>query len=84
MNIIWFKRDLRVSDHAPLTAAIESGRTLALYILEPLMWKEKDLDTRHYQFLQESITDLSEQLNKINLPLTVKVGNVENLSLIHI
>ena len=79
MNIIWFKRDLRVSDHAPLTAAIESGRTLALYILEPLMWKEKDLDTRHYQFLQESITDLSEQLNKINLPLTVKVGNVENI-----
>ncbi len=33
MNIVWFKRDLRLSDHAPLKAAIEDGESfLMLYI----------------------------------------------------
>ena len=79
MNIVWFKRDLRVSDHSPLASAVAQGRTLALYILEPLMWQEKDLDARHYEFLLESILDLKSQLKKINLTLTVKVGKPEHI-----
>jgi deoxyribodipyrimidine photo-lyase len=28
MEIVWFKRDLRVHDHAPLAAACASGRSV--------------------------------------------------------
>ncbi len=79
MNVVWFKRDLRISDHDPLASAIESGATLALYIFEPALWQGKDLDSRHYHFLQESLTDLDIQLKKINLRLTIKVGDVEDV-----
>jgi len=79
MNVVWFKRDLRITDHVPLASAIGQGQTLALYILEPLIWQERDLDARHYEFLQESISCLDLQLKKINLPLTIKVGNAEDI-----
>jgi deoxyribodipyrimidine photo-lyase len=36
MNVVWFKRDLRLADHAPLAAAIDRGEPLLLlYIVEP-------------------------------------------------
>ena len=79
MNVVWFKRDLRVSDHAPLTSATQSNPTLALYIVEPLLWREKDLSARHYAFLQESLLDLQSQLKKLNFRLLIKVGHAEEI-----
>ena len=35
LNIVWFKRDLRIEDHAPLAMAARSGQVLPLYIVEP-------------------------------------------------
>jgi len=36
INIVWFKRDLRLSDHQPLAAALALRQPLLLiYILEP-------------------------------------------------
>ena len=36
INIVWFKRDLRVSDHAPLrTAALDKRPLLCVYLFEP-------------------------------------------------
>ncbi|MFZ4634279.1 MAG: deoxyribodipyrimidine photo-lyase [Saprospiraceae bacterium] len=38
IHLIWFKRDLRLTDHAPITAAVNSGaRLLFLYVFEPSM-----------------------------------------------
>ena len=35
MNVVWFKRDLRLADHAPLAAAVDRGEPLLLlYIVE--------------------------------------------------
>ncbi|MDA0831452.1 MAG: deoxyribodipyrimidine photo-lyase [Proteobacteria bacterium] len=79
MNVVWFKRDLRVSDHAPLTSATQSGPTLALYILEPLLWREKDLSARHYAFLQQSLLDLQSQLKKLNFRLIIRIGQAEDV-----
>ena len=56
MEIIWFKRDLRVHDHAPLVAALASGRPLLpLYIVEPDLWAQPDASARHYEFLREAL-----------------------------
>ena len=40
-SIVWFERDLRLADHAALTAAAERGRVLALFV-EPPAIGERD------------------------------------------
>ncbi|MDA0892829.1 MAG: deoxyribodipyrimidine photo-lyase, partial [Proteobacteria bacterium] len=40
MNVVWFKRDLRLADHQPLAEAIAHGDpVLLLYIVEPALLK---------------------------------------------
>ncbi|MDZ7822936.1 MAG: deoxyribodipyrimidine photo-lyase [Ahrensia sp.] len=35
VQVVWFKRDLRIHDHAALAAAASRGKILPLYIIEP-------------------------------------------------
>ena len=42
LNIVWFKRDLRIADHRPLAAAARAGAVLPLYIAEPELWAQSD------------------------------------------
>jgi deoxyribodipyrimidine photo-lyase len=77
IEVIWFKRDLRVEDHAALSGAVATKRSvLPLYILEPDLWKQPDMSYRHYQFLCESIIELNQQLSILGQPLIVRIGDV--------
>lgn len=77
LHIVWFKRDLRIYDHAPLfEAAKTSDKIIPLYILEPELWQQPDLSGRHYDFLCECLSDLNQQLNK---KLIIKVGHVTDI-----
>lgn len=76
MNILWFKRDLRLEDHAALHAALQSKQPLIpLYILEPELWNQPDLSRRQYEFLVESLNELNQALSNIGQPLIVKMGD---------
>lgn len=76
MEIVWFKRDLRVHDHAPLAAAAGSGRAvLPLYIFEPEMWAQTDASGRQFAFLAESLADLDRSLSARGARLVVRVGD---------
>jgi deoxyribodipyrimidine photo-lyase len=75
VNIVWFKRDLRVWDHAALAAAAASGPVLPLYIVEPDLWAQPDLSARHYAFLSESLTALSASLARLGQPLIIRTGD---------
>ena len=57
IQVIWYKRDLRVRDHAPLFHASESGTVLPLYILEPFLFEKDVFAKRHLQFIIESLED---------------------------
>jgi deoxyribodipyrimidine photo-lyase len=72
--ICWFKRDLRVTDHAALQFAAQRGRVLPLYIVEPDLWRQNDMSGRQYDFLRESLVDLRDDLAGIGLDLTLRVG----------
>ncbi|MBB6228562.1 deoxyribodipyrimidine photo-lyase [Polymorphobacter multimanifer] len=77
MEIVWFKRDLRVHDHAPLTAAAAaaSGRpVLPLYIIEPSLWAQADMSGRQFAFLAETLADLDRSLAARGARLVVRVG----------
>ncbi len=67
INVVWFKRDLRLHDHEPLKKACdtEGVSTLLLYIFEPSVMQYYDSDIRHQRFVHESLSDMSNRL-KIN------------------
>ncbi len=51
INIVWFKRDLRFTDHEPLYFAQKNGLPILLiYIFEPSVMSYPDSDTRHWRF----------------------------------
>jgi deoxyribodipyrimidine photo-lyase len=65
MQLVWFKRDLRVEDNLALTLAAQDGAVIPLYILEPELWQQADLSYRQYLFLQDSLKSLDEDLQKL-------------------
>ena len=75
VNIVWFKRDLRIFDNVPLSLAAQNGNVLPIFIFEPELWKEPDHSYRQYSFLKEALRDLEKQLKAIGGNLAVLVGN---------
>lgn len=75
-HVVWFKRDLRVEDHAPLAAAAAAGPALPLYVVEPELWAQPDASGRHWAFVRESLHDLRAGLARVGLPLVVRSGDV--------
>jgi deoxyribodipyrimidine photo-lyase len=75
MQIVWFKQDLRVSDHLPIYTAAREGPTIPLYILDPELWKEPDYGFRHYVFLCGALSSLNKELLTRGQKLIVKVGD---------
>ncbi|MEZ0610676.1 deoxyribodipyrimidine photo-lyase/cryptochrome family protein [Fibrella sp. WM1] len=66
INVLWFKRDLRLRDHAPLQAAVAAGRPLLLlYCFEPSVMADPNYDLRHWRFVTECLADLNRQLPRI-------------------
>lgn len=70
IHIVWFKRDLRLSDHEPLQAAIAEGLpVLLLYFFEPSWMYSPDSYERHWRFVCESLDDLDARLAPLGIPL---------------
>ena len=64
LQLVWFKRDLRLHDHAPLTAAAAAGRVLPVYVHEPELLGADDHAPRHAAFVQESLAELRVALSE--------------------
>jgi len=63
LNVVWFKRDLRLSDHAPITAALAAeGPILLVYIIEPQLLRNPHYRLRHWHFIAQSLADINSQL----------------------
>ena len=63
INVVWFKRDLRLSDHAALNAACEQNLPiLLLYIVEPSLVDDAHYSLRHWRFVWQSLQQLDQQL----------------------
>ncbi len=74
-QIVWFKRDLRVGDHAPLSQAAEAGPVLPLYIVEPELWRQPEHSARQWAFIAESLEELRNDLARLGQSLVVRVGD---------
>jgi deoxyribodipyrimidine photo-lyase len=74
MQVVWFKRDLRVCDHAPLRAAARAGPVLALHVLEPDVLSAPDCSVQHLAFARECRVELEAALAGLGVRLAVLSG----------
>ena len=70
VQLVWFKRDLRVHDHRPLWEAAQRGPVLPLYIVVPHRLYAADFDPAHCgPFIQTSLLELRDNLARLGQPL---------------
>ncbi|UWS77655.1 DNA photolyase family protein [Phaeobacter sp. G2] len=79
MQVVWFKRDLRVVDHAALACAAQAGPVLPLYVVEPDLWQQPDASPRHWGFIAQTLAELREELGRLGQPLVVRQGAVVDI-----
>ncbi|WP_043933779.1 FAD-binding domain-containing protein [Bacillus sp. EB01] len=79
MNIVWLRKDLRLTDNLLFAMASKRGETLPLFIIEPSVWGTGPLSSRHFSFLIESLDDLSLKLEEIGGHLYVAIGEAEEV-----
>jgi deoxyribodipyrimidine photolyase len=65
IQLVWLKRDLRMDDHRPILEACQTGPTVVLYVFEPKLWAMPEMDRSHFDFIVESLQDLSSRLCKL-------------------
>lgn len=75
MNIVWFKKDLRVSDHRPLFESSSEAPSLGVFIIEDEWLASPEFSDFHLQFLIDSLNDLKNQMSNLGIPFHVYRGD---------
>jgi len=72
INIVWFKRDLRLTDHEPLFfAQKQSLPMLLIYCFEPSVMAYADSDIRHWRFVYESLQEMQYKLAQLHTEIYI-------------
>jgi len=77
--LVWFKRDLRIRDHAPLARAQQLGDALAFFAFEPEWLGSDEFDPMHASFALTCLNELRDGLADRGLPLLFLQGPVVDL-----
>ena len=73
-NIVWFKKDLRVGDHQPLSVASQQGYVVGIFIIEEEWLRSDEFSEFHLAFLRDCLIELKNDLLKLGIPLLVFQG----------
>ena len=76
INILWFKKDLRIQDNEALFEASKNFKLLPIYIIENDLWSQNSYSDRQWQFCKESLIDLNQDLKKLGQELIIRTGDV--------
>jgi deoxyribodipyrimidine photo-lyase len=79
LQLVWFKRDLRLRDHAALSSAAARGPVVGLVVYEPSLWSLPDASGRHAAFYRECLEELLQASEKIGLRILVAHGEMPDL-----
>ena len=80
VHLVWFKRDLRLSDHKPLLAAARTGLpVLPLYVVEPDYWAQPFASRRQWAFIQDCLHELRDHTARCGQPLCIRTGSVTDV-----
>lgn len=75
MHIVWFRRDLRLSDNEIVTlAAAQSAPVLPCFIIDPWFYGQPDVGKARVKFLFESLENLNSNLLSLGSQLYIFEG----------
>lgn len=74
--IVWFKKDLRIQDHAPLVEASRTGCVIPVYVYEPEVIAAEDFSPRHLEFINSSLKELHQKLTELGSGLLILKGSI--------
>ena len=76
INILWFKKDLRIYDNEALNEASKKFKVLPIYIVDKNLWAQNSYSYRQWQFCKESLIDLNHELKSLGQNLIIRSGDV--------
>ncbi len=71
-QLIWFRNDLRSHDNTALSAALQAGPTIAVFILSPGQWLDHNDAACKVDFLLRNLLELQKSLARLNVPLLIR------------
>jgi deoxyribodipyrimidine photo-lyase len=73
-HLVWFRNDLRVSDHAALTHACQKpGQTVrAIFLWTPDQWHQHDYGLARQFSIRSALQTLAWDLASLGIPLTIE------------
>eukprot|EP00931_Biecheleriopsis_adriatica_P046037 TRINITY_DN26405_c0_g1_i1.p1 TRINITY_DN26405_c0_g1~~TRINITY_DN26405_c0_g1_i1.p1 ORF type:complete len:562 (-),score=92.17 TRINITY_DN26405_c0_g1_i1:73-1758(-) len=67
MDVVWLKRDVRLSDHEPLAMAVASERAfMVLYMYEPDQLCHETVHGSHIAFVNEGLVEMDRRMRKLS------------------
>jgi deoxyribodipyrimidine photo-lyase len=77
-TLCWIRRDLRLHDHAALSAALNQGETTVVFVFDPhILNKLKDKQDRRVTFIYQSLQEIETELQKRGSSLIIRYGKPE-------
>ena len=77
INVVWFKRDLRLQDNEAIYNAITSSkRTLFIYVFEKTLIEDPHYSERHWNFIKQSLEDLNNNLKNYNTKILIATTEI--------
>lgn len=80
LSVVWYKRDLRLSDHKPLAEALKyPDPILLIYVVEPSLLRDPHYRRRHWHFIAQSLRDMNERLTAVEARVWILEGDPSTL-----
>ncbi|MBW4422690.1 MAG: DNA photolyase family protein [Myxacorys californica WJT36-NPBG1] len=74
-TIVWFRRDLRVADHAPLHRAAQRGAVIPVFILDRALLHHPETASARVAFMLECLRSLDTDLRERSGRLILRTGD---------
>lgn len=79
MNIVWLKKDLRISDNEAITRSLSSKNVLFLYVYEDELIHGDEYSACHHGFLNECLGELNDKLTSRGSGLHIVRGRMPDV-----
>jgi deoxyribodipyrimidine photo-lyase len=77
LQLVWFRRDLRIDDNPALAAAAERGPVACCFILDPRIFRRPGAAAVRVRFMLEGLAGLDRGLRRLGGGLHLRQGQSE-------
>ncbi|MBE9030527.1 deoxyribodipyrimidine photo-lyase [filamentous cyanobacterium LEGE 11480] len=74
-TIVWFRRDLRLCDHAPLARAVARGAVIPVFILDRALLHHPETGVARVAFMLDCLRSLDADLRSVGGRLIIRSGD---------